>query len=118
MRGSGEGCRSDAKRSIGRRDGLNDDADACLSDGMRAPRTIAMTTTRGYAKHCIELEDERVRVSRMCHRLSLSHFCCRGFDSFQFSRSLSRSNFSCARLRLVRATAHADAYDLSTPAVD
>ena len=36
----------------------------------------------------------------------------------QFSRSLSRSSFSCARLRLVRATAHADAYDLSTPAVD
>ncbi len=36
----------------------------------------------------------------------------------QFSRSLSRSSFSGARLRLVRATAHADAYDLSTPAVD
>ena len=36
----------------------------------------------------------------------------------QFSRSLSRSSFSCARLRLVRASAHADAYDLSTPAVD
>ena len=38
--------------------------------------------------------------------------------SSQFSRSLSRSSFSCARLRLVRAAAHADAYDLSTPAVD
>ena len=38
--------------------------------------------------------------------------------SSQFSRSLSRSSFSCARLCLVHATAHADADDLSTPAVD
>ena len=36
----------------------------------------------------------------------------------QFSRSLSRSSFSCARLRLVHATAHANANDLSTPAVE
>ena len=40
------------------------------------------------------------------------------FEPFQFSRYLSRSSFSYARLRLVRAAAHADAYDLSTPAVD
>ena len=36
----------------------------------------------------------------------------------QFSRSLSRSSFPCARLRLVHATAHANANDLSTPAVE
>ena len=36
----------------------------------------------------------------------------------QFSRSLSRSSFPCARLRLVHATAHANANDLRTPAVE
>ena len=40
------------------------------------------------------------------------------YELYQFSRSLSRSSFSCARLCLVHASAHAEAYDLSTPAVD